>query len=683
MEPYRGYVLNARPDTVDFRDKIYLATLFEVPMRKDIKEYQSVGIPILDQGSEGACTGFGLATVIHFLLRTRKTHSFTDEISARMLYEMAKKYDEWEGEDYIGSSARGAMKGWHKHGVCLASKWAYDQHVPDKDLTAERAENAAGFPLGAYYRVNHKDIVDMHTALAEVGILYATARVHDGWFSITPEGEIPYMGQEIRGGHAFAIVAFDETGFWIQNSWGPTWGKDGFALITYDDWLANGTDVWVARLGAPITFRSSNSIAKSYSVAASARDGMSFKDLRPHVVSLGNDGKLKTTGTYGNYSRDIERIFTEYIPAITKGWKRKRIMLYAHGGLVDEASVLQRLADYRQTLLAKEIYPLFFVWNSDLWSTIKNLLQDALNQRKPAERVGSVFDFMLDRLDDALEPLVRFPGKLAWEEMKENAMAASDTGGGTLFTIQCLLRFIRDNPNTGIHLVGHSAGGIFLAPVVRLLTEQYGQSIDSCTLWAPACTMNDLDKYYLPAVANKAIDKFALFTLTEQAEQDDNCFHIYNKSLLYLVSHSFETIVRGTGILGMQKYIEKHRGLLELIGTGRIDLVTSPNNNPIPYACGARRHGDFDNDEQCFNSTVARILKSDPFLIYGDAAIPSDNMLVDGGEAGTRAGAVPSGGERTDKVPIGPSPVAPQVKMRPSRSDMASRRDYINRSLFL
>jgi C1A family cysteine protease len=52
------------------------------------------------------------------------------------------------------------------------------------------------------------------------------------------------------GGHAFAIVAYDADGFWIQNSWGPTWGNEGFCHLGYGDWLANGSDVWVARLRA-------------------------------------------------------------------------------------------------------------------------------------------------------------------------------------------------------------------------------------------------------------------------------------------------------------------------------------------------------------------------------------------------------------------------------------------------
>ena len=33
------------------------------------------------------------------------------------------------------------------------------------------------------------------------------------------------------GGHAFAIVGYNEVGFLVQNSWGPEWGKGGFATL--------------------------------------------------------------------------------------------------------------------------------------------------------------------------------------------------------------------------------------------------------------------------------------------------------------------------------------------------------------------------------------------------------------------------------------------------------------------
>ena len=44
-------ILNVRPDTLDFRDKMYEATLFEVPIAIKITEYKKYKIPILDQGT--------------------------------------------------------------------------------------------------------------------------------------------------------------------------------------------------------------------------------------------------------------------------------------------------------------------------------------------------------------------------------------------------------------------------------------------------------------------------------------------------------------------------------------------------------------------------------------------------------------------------------------------------------
>ena len=53
---------DARPDTLDFRDKMYVPTLIEVPTHVSLDDYRTKRVHILNQGSEGACTGYGLAT---------------------------------------------------------------------------------------------------------------------------------------------------------------------------------------------------------------------------------------------------------------------------------------------------------------------------------------------------------------------------------------------------------------------------------------------------------------------------------------------------------------------------------------------------------------------------------------------------------------------------------------------
>ncbi len=625
---------DARPDTPDFRDRMYVPTLVEVPVHITLDQYRAQypdnDVPVLNQGREGACTGFAAAATVHFLLRSRAVVPDDVEVSPRMLYEMAKRYDEWEGVKYDGSSVRGAMKGWHKHGVCSAKNWPY-RRKPDRRLTNKRAVDGLRRPLGAYFRVNHRDIVAMHTALAEVGILNVSALVHTGWGDVEDDGLIEPGGAQM-GGHAFVIVAYDQRGFWIQNSWGKSWGRGGFALLTYDDWLENGRDVWVARLGAPIELRTGRGSAAANAGARSKASVETIADLRPHIVSLGNDGQLSEKGPFATTREDLKNIFEDDIPRITKGWAKKRILLYAHGGLTPAKTATQRVAEYRAALLANQVYPLAFVWRSDLWSTLENILKDALSRRRDEGVFDDIKDFMLDRLDDALEPIARIVGGRAlWSEMKENAtMATTSRAGGARLAAQHLAKLVAGTSNVEIHLAGHSAGGVFMAPLAQLLASKgvirsgpmrskkgLGLRVSSSTLWAPACTTQLFKDAFLPLITKKTLRNFALFTLTDEAEQDDHCAKIYNKSLLYLVSNAFEDRFRvpllrdGEPILGMEKWINDDPELKQTFSArGPADWVLSPNTFKLgsPKAARARTHGAFDDDTFTVRATLARIL---------------------------------------------------------------------------
>jgi len=142
MTRYIGrYQLDARPDRIDLRDRTYTPPLRsldpEFPSPEYVKNYFSrYRNLVLDQGLEGACTGFGLAGTINYLLWRRavvempvgsrmKESDLPPTVSQRMLYHLARFYDEWPGEDYQGSSCRGAVKAWHKHGVCRQELWPY------------------------------------------------------------------------------------------------------------------------------------------------------------------------------------------------------------------------------------------------------------------------------------------------------------------------------------------------------------------------------------------------------------------------------------------------------------------------------------------------------------------------------------------------------------------------------
>ncbi|MBB3343065.1 C1 family peptidase [Luteimonas sp. RC10] len=636
-------LFDARPDTADFRDRMFEPSLVDVPSEMPLAHFLALKVPVLDQRSDGACTAYGLATVAHTLLRRRRPEPVTRRVSTRMLYDMARRYDEWEGEDYTGSSCRGAMKGWHRHGVCAEECWPARPGPLHEVYTEERARAAQEHPLGAYYRVNHKDLVAMHAAFAEAGVLYASAAVHDGWLAPPATGVIAWAEQPVAGWHAFAIVGYDRDGFWLQNSWGTRWGRRGYGWVSYDEWLQRGTDVWVARLAVPVRLQRVQATATSNSFLARQSNSYAQADLRPHIVSLGNDGRLRTTGRFGTSQEAVRHLVRDDLPRITRDWPKKRIALYAHGGLVPEEAAIQRVADLRELMLPQQVYPLCFVWKTGFWSTLGNLLRDAVRPRTEG-LMDRAKGLLLDRVDDTIEPLARaLGGKALWDEMKENALLATNAvvrsgdaiteAGGAAQVARLLGEWMQADPDVELHLVGHSAGAVLLAPLAQLLTTEgrvadgpaetmqgIGQRIASLTLWAPAMTMDLFEQTFQPALQSERIGHAALFTLTDRAEQDDHCARVYNKSLLYLVAHAFEVRARswvrseyrhGTPLLGMARFIEAHSGIRDLLATDRLDWIQSPAREPpaaVADGSAATRHGDFDNDPETLQATVCRIL---------------------------------------------------------------------------
>ena len=628
---------HTHPDTFDFRDRMYQPSLVEVPSEIPLESYQRWEVPILNQHQSWACTGFALATVVHYLLRRRTVHSDPTRVSPNMLFEMARRYDDYPGERYQGSSARGAMKGWHQHGVCAESLWRFHRTKRDARLTSARGEDAAQRPLGAYLRVNHRDLVAMHCALAEVGVLYAVTNVHKGWLRVPTRGA--HAGRidcgprdQTLGSHAIVIVAYDEDGFWFQNSVSEAWGLHGFGFIDYDDWLRNGLDVWVGRLGVPTQLEHESAAIVASSGGAISRHE-TVRQLGPHIVRIHDAGYLQSNDTYGTTADDLDVLFTEALPRITRGWKRKRILLIADSGLSTSAAAVQRLADYRTSMLAAKVYPLAFIWRTDFWSAITATLRETLEHRKGEDLKAGATDFMLDRLDAALEPLAaECGGRMHWEEVKRTALAATTLKeGGVRTTLRQLAKLAHGDSKVEIHLVGHGAGALLLAPAVQLLTTAAGTRVssgpmrgrgglglrvESCTLWAPACTVDHFHATFYWALRQRLIRRLLLMTLTDKAERDDHVADIYGKSLLYLISHALGDVMRVPGItdgeplMGLERDVQTYPEFIALTRRKSVEWLHCPTTHATAgeMASTARRHGDFDDDVPTLLTTLGWIL---------------------------------------------------------------------------
>jgi hypothetical protein len=602
--------LNARKDTPDIRDRMYEPALVQLQPTLDNRN----SVPkILDQGQEGACTGFGLAAVINLLNAKKRNVKFN--ASPRMLYEMAQKHDEWPGEDYDGSSCRGAIRGWKNMGVCSDNDWPYKKNNPGS-LTIERAYAARSNTLGAYYRLR-AEINDYHAALNEVGAIYVSANVHSGWMN--PRAEkgtslaIINPDNNNTGGHAFAIVGYNDLGFIVQNSWGPRWGTKGFALWLYEDWLNNISDGWVFRLAIPtpqIFGLTARSLVKTG--AESGKSAPKRMEIAGHFVHF-DDGNFKPRGDYWSTADDALKT-AELLRDSVKDKKYDHLLIYAHGGLNSPKDSARRIAALKDGFKRNGIYPFHIMYDTGLVEELKDTIIRAYSSVRMQGFLGDLKDRLIDISDKVIEDTVRKPVTPIWDEMKRDARLPFSVNAGEeisdgLTVIKTFAELLQDT-TVNMHLAGHSTGAVLLGHLLSALDVlERPDLIQSCSLMAPACTVDFYKQHYAPRLGRKTIDTdvrlpvIDIYNLTDKLEMDDNVAYVYRKSLLFLISRALERQMEKP-VLGMQRYSKK--------------LAAKPKLN-IHYSDGKKgnitrstTHGGFDNDFRTLNAIMKRILGHTP-----------------------------------------------------------------------
>lgn len=632
-----------RPDALDFRDRIYTPTLDSLPPTFNARPYANAKARarVKDQKLTNACTGFALSALVEHLLdqsnRLPPAQKATalGRISPYMLYYFARRYDEFSGEADTGSSARAAMKAWHKHGACLTTKWPTDAYPRNRKWVADGFRH----PLGAYYRVNHTSLADMHAALRETGVLYVTAALHEGWWKkvfLKRTGRIPFEREEEEvGGHAFLLVGYDNKGFWIQNSWGSGWGWNGFAHLSYGDWQRNGWDAWVAQIGVStsiyldtleqgLSYRALTkdekqeafvSPAEATAHLLSTNASISAQQITPYIINLGNNGRLSDTGSFTTTSRDLWLFATHYLPRAIKDFKLGKndpidLAIYAHGGLTGEDSAAATARTWIPSLYARRIVPLFIMWETGFLDTVGNILSEALFKNREAGGLPTdLKNWATERLDERLEGVAARPGTLLWDEMKENAEAASKgADSGLVQLYQTLLNEAKKLlPRLRIHLIAHSAGSILHAHLLpKLLAENL--RVDGLYFLAPAARCELFEEKILPHYRAGKIPCYTQFHLDDRAERDDTCKGIYRKSLLYLVSNAFEGR-RGAPILGMEKFVTSKMRAKPHSRTAVWDWIASPTSLHAPpdSQSSATSHGGFGTEPATVISILDRI----------------------------------------------------------------------------
>ena len=427
--------------------------------------------------------------------------------------------------------------------------------------------------------------------------------------------------------------------------------------------------------------------------------------LQRCVVNLGNNGRFSDEGSSHSSPQQVDGLFRAMADQ-HRAWRAEdpdvplRVLLYAHGGLNSEAQGRKVAAANFAWWIAHRVYPVFFCWESGFGETLKDIVGDELHRvdgraaLTPAVTAGA---FNLeDVFDVAVEAAARNDlGRAAWDEMKENALAASrpvdDTSdviwdnptaqqaqammllpGATLTALR-LRQYIADAAEpVGVHLVGHSAGAIFHRGLLPRLGE-LGVPVTSVQFLAAALRDDEFVKHVLPLLGNRSgpgglqLPLFASFGLSDQREKDDNCISIYHKSLLYLISRGLERGDSDVPLLGMARFLDTRmadfftpapagpklqptlRQGIEARGGNCVIAPALPPGFPAGACCNATTHGGFASETHTMASVTHRIVTApaDPGARTGSGRIRVRSRVLRRVRKGTRvsAGRAPNPGQ--------------------------------------
>lgn len=619
-----------RADALDLRDWLYRPRIGQAPPGTLLPtRLQAVS----NQGRTSACTGFALATVIEYLLD--RAGRQVEAISGNMLYDMARRYDEWAGNDEQdqGSSLRGALRGWFYHGASAEALWS-GKTMPEASLDeGDWWLDAVKRPLGAYFRVDTDMIPDIHSALAEAGVLYASALTHAGWDALhhaTPSrppsspDEFPVI--ETReglpdAGHAFAIVGYTARGFVIHNSWGDTWGAGGFAILPYADWRQNAMDCWVAQLGVVTDEHVAVAEAATLRVDAatkrvtlSSNPELAAHEISPFVVTVDAEGKLCTRGRFRTNEDDLVLLVDEHLPRAWQRWEQTDgidVAIMVHDGLAGEQGALDRALHWIPLLYSSRIFPVFLIWETDAAESVRKLVEAKVGVDDepvtPLPWRAVTPTALLAWHDERIEGRVRRPGRALWREVKTHAteIATGDEAGLLKLLALFKARSRRKAfPRVRLHLVAHSAGALVVTHAIPRVTR-LGLTLDSVNLIGPAVAVSEFSDVAGAALESSAARLLVAY-LTDAAERSDATCAPYSHSLLYMVSRVLEE-EPDTPLLGLEPHIVP--AVLQRSWGARVTRLESPGGRTPEDRrfTSATTHGGLPEDSAVQQAIIRHI----------------------------------------------------------------------------
>ena len=256
-----GYVADAH----DHRDFLYSAhpecTL--APLLPPLIDLRSKMSPIEDQGQLGSCVAHGTCAALEYLeLQDIQKSVIAPVVFGKHFQNLARLYLYYNARAIDGSTdrdagtqIRSAIKALRDKGICREVLWPYDTSKVFYTPSLEAYGEGSKHKVVTGYRVNNTSLIELKQSLASGYPVIFGVTVYSSFMSpqVAKTGVVPNpsMSDRLEGGHCMALVGYDDShnAFIVRNSWGTSWGMQGYCLMNYG-YVINpqlGSDYWTIR----------------------------------------------------------------------------------------------------------------------------------------------------------------------------------------------------------------------------------------------------------------------------------------------------------------------------------------------------------------------------------------------------------------------------------------------------
>jgi C1A family cysteine protease len=194
-------------------------------------------VEIYDQGQTNSCTANALCAAYSILNILNGNPPIS--LSRLFIYYNSRLCDNSQSTD-TGANLYNCFLMMQLNGCCLESLWLFDKNNITVQPSMECYTQALKHCAQQHSLLNPRNILnEIRECLANNKPVVIGISIYESFITneVAMTGFIPLPAQteKLLGGHALVAIGYDDVlqGIIVQNSWGSTWGQQGYSYLPY------------------------------------------------------------------------------------------------------------------------------------------------------------------------------------------------------------------------------------------------------------------------------------------------------------------------------------------------------------------------------------------------------------------------------------------------------------------